>query len=311
MENSTRLFMEGNTTLTNEVASNQVRDMINFLQMILGYSIIVLNSISILVLVRSSKMMFSVRIPAINMAISDTLIGISLCTPDIVKLFGHFCVKKSYSLLALYQVSTLIVTMMNTDRFLSLRFPFKYSKLVSRRNVLFGCLMCWLIGFLSPIAENNCRWTDLNERKSFQWTSVFFLLVISVNIFEYCYVIHFSITATVGKINKKCIRKVSLYTGCYVLCTIPYMIIQLIHTLSTNPTPLLLVLKKFFARLTFVTSFLNPILYCVLFTECRLQLRIILCFWNKKLLNIYKRKAKEHMCTYSIQSISKSVEFRS
>lgn len=87
--------------------------------------------------------------------------------------------------------------------------------------------------------------------------------------------------------------------------------LQLIHTVAANPQPLVLDLKKLFGRLTFLTSISNPIMYTILFTECRLQLVILLCFWNKKLLNVYKRKSKERMCTYFIQSISKSIEFNS
>lgn len=286
----------------------QANHFATLLQLVLGYSIIVLNITSTLVLARSSNMMCSVRLPAINMAISDTLIGINLCIPDIVRIYGPLCLIKRYSLRSLYQVTTLLITLLNTDRFLSLRFPFSYSKLASRRNILFGCVFCWFFGFTSSIEEYDCQWKDLNDRKSFQWTSVFFLMIIMINLIEYCYVVHFAINTTVGKINLKCIRKVSMYTGCFILSTIPYMITQLIHTVSANPSHLILDLKKLFGRLTFVTSISNPIMYTILFTECRLQLVILLCFWNTKLLNVYKRKAKERMCTYSLQSISNSIK---
>lgn len=303
--------LENYTTDYGAFHQQQVNNFATMLQLVLGYSIILLNIISTLVLVRSSNMMFSVRLPAINMAISDTLIGINLCVPDIVRIYGSLCLIKRFSLKSLYLVTTLLITLMNTDRFLSLRFPFSYSKVASRRNILTACVFCWLFGFVSSVDEYDCQWKDLNDRKSFQWTSVLFLMIIMINILEYCYVVHFAINTTVGKINSKCIRKVSMYTGFFILSTIPYMITQLIHTVAANPPPLVLDLKKLFGRLTFLTSISNPIMYTILFTECRLQLVILLCFWNKKLLNVYKRKSKERMCTYFIQSISKSIEFNS
>lgn len=86
----------------------QANNYATLLQLVLGYSIIVLNITSTLVLVRSFNMMFSVRLPAINMAISDTLIGINLCVPDIVRIYGPLCLIKRFSLRSLYQVTTLL-----------------------------------------------------------------------------------------------------------------------------------------------------------------------------------------------------------
>ena len=210
MENSTSIaYKKENTTFKNELTSNQILDFASMLQLVLGCSIIMLNLFSTLILICSTKMMFSVRLPAINMSISYILLGIGLLVPD-----------------------TLVF-----DR-------------------------------------------------------------------------HYAISATRGKINMKCIKKVSLYTGCFVLFAFPYIISRFAHTMSPKPNLLLINLKELFARLIFVTPFLNPILYTILFTECRFQLLTFICFWNTKLLNKYKEKAKKNKCTYTIESISKSVNFR-
>ena len=310
MESTTTVdFMDENTTHRYEVVSNELVHLAALLQLILGYSMIILNSISTFIMVRSTKMMHSVRIPAINMAISGILIGTGLLTPTTVELNQRICLSKTYYLQALYLVSSLIITLMNTDRVLSLLFPFQYSNLMSRKRVRFGCLLCWLIGFLTPMEENSCQWNDLDTRHTLKWNFGMFFAIILINILEYCYVIRFAIREKRGKMNKKCIKKVSLYTGCFVLFTIPYMTSQLMHVFSTEVSKLLLDLKKVFACFMFVTPFLNAILYCLLFTECRLQMIILLCCWNKEFLNRYKTKVKKQLCTYSI-SISKSVPYR-
>ena len=313
MESTTSFnFMDENTTHKYEVLSSELVNLADFLRLVFGYSVIILNSISTFIMVRSTKMMYSVRFPAINMAISGILIGTGLLTPNTVELYQRICLSKRYYLQALYLVSSLVITLMNTDRILSLRLPFQYSNLMSRKRVRFGCLLCWLIGFLTPVEENSCQWNvnDLDTRKTLQWKFVIFSAIILINILEYCYVIHFAITAKRGKMNKRCIKKVSLYTGCFVLFTIPYITIYLMHVFSTETSTLLLGLKRVFVCFIFVTPLLNAFLYCLLFTECRLQFIILFCFWNKKFLNKCKNKAKEKMCTYSLVSISKSLPFR-
>lgn len=90
--------LENYTTDYGAFHQQQVNNFATMLQLVLGYSIILLNITSTLVLVRSSNMMFSVRLPAINMAISDTLIGINLCVPDIVRIYGPLCLIKRFSL---------------------------------------------------------------------------------------------------------------------------------------------------------------------------------------------------------------------
>lgn len=311
MENSTSIaYKKENTTFKNELTSNQILDFASMLQLVLGCSIIMLNLFSTLILIRSAKMMFSVRLPAINMSISYILLGIGLLVPDTLVFDRHVCLSKNYTVQALLFVSSLIITMMNADRVFSLRFPFKYSSLMSRKNVRIGCLMCWLIGFFSCIHENTCGWTNLVTQRPLTYNFGFFSAIIVFNILGYCYVIHYAISATRGKINMKCIKKVSLYTGCFVLFAFPYIISRFAHTMSPKPNRLLINLKELFARLIFVTPFLNPILYTILFTECRFQLLTFICFWNTKLLNKYKEKAKKNKCTYTIESISKSVNFR-
>lgn len=166
--------MKENTTFKNELTSNQILDFASMLQLVLGCSIIMLNLFSTLILIRSTKMMFSVRLPAINMSISYILLGIGLLVPDTLVFDRHVCLSKNYTVQALLFVSSLIITMMNADRVFSLRFPFKYSSLMSRKNVRIGCLMCWLIGFFSCIHENTCGWTNLVTQRSLTYNFGFF-----------------------------------------------------------------------------------------------------------------------------------------
>lgn len=50
-------------------------------------------------------------------------------------------------------------------------------------------------------------------------------MIIMINILEYCYVVYFVVNIIVGKINLKCIRKVLMYIGFFILSIILYMII--------------------------------------------------------------------------------------
>lgn len=109
MENSTSIaYKKENTTFKNELTSNQILDFASMLQLVLGCSIIMLNLFSTLILIRSTKMMFSVRLPAINMSISYILLGIGLLVPDTLVFDRHVCLLKE-----LYCSSTVICVQTN------------------------------------------------------------------------------------------------------------------------------------------------------------------------------------------------------
>lgn len=293
----------GNLTLSS-VADEQG---LGTFQYLLGVPIFFINFIAIILLYKSKKLNFSIRIPALQMAISDTTLGLVLCLPNTIMHNSTLCLSKRYFIMVFYLVGALTISLMNADRFFSLQFPFYYSTTVTKGRVIAVCTTWWIIGFLLPAFEKYCdQVIVLQDREPIQWSFIVFSGIVFVNILEYCFVIKFmqkSFVSTRLKGNRKGVVKVTLFTGCFVLCTFPSLLLNAIMSFTSKPELQFLDgLRSILNMIALMNSLLNPILYCALFTECRFQLINLLCFWNESLMEKNKAKRNLFYCSYDMSA---------
>lgn len=279
-------------------------------QFILGVPIFLFNFVAVLVLYKGKKLKFNIRIPALQMAISDMCLGLVLCLPNtFFDVSTVLCISKRYVIMAFYLVEALTITVMNGDRFLSLQFPFHYSNIVVRSRMLLICVFFWPISVLLPILERNCAQTvAIADREPLQWSLIVFFGLVFINLLEYGFVVKFilkSFTSVKFEGNRKCVLKVTLFTGCFVVCTTPVLLLNTICAISAEPNCAFLSrMKSVLNVLPLVNSFVNPVLYFFLFTECRFQLVNLFCFWNRSLLEKNKVKRNDFYCAYQIHVIT-------
>ncbi|XP_062585890.1 proteinase-activated receptor 1-like [Saccostrea cucullata] len=295
--------ISGNVTVSKEDPK------VDTLLFLFGLPTAVLNCISILVLLKSKKLKFSIRLPALQMAISDMCLGVISCIPSTIFDSLDICITKRYFIVAFYVFGCLTITIMNTDRFISLRFPFQYVKICTHVNITAACLLSWIIAMPLPILENFCHMqTLLTDRDSFQWSPFVIFGIVSINLGEYCYVIKCVTKNTTKKFqaslgNRRCIIKISLFTGCFVLFTFPMFVANMVNAIKDESDEgLLQRLRILFSVMAMINPILNPFLYCFLFTECRFQVIGIFCFWNKTLSERNKTNRNIFFCSYMQQS---------
>lgn len=276
-------------------------------QYLLGVPIFFINFTAIVLLYKSKKLNFCIRIPALQMAISDTTLGLVMCLPNTIMHNSTLCLSKRYFIMVFYLVGALTISLMNADRYFSLHFPFRYSTTVTKGRMIAVCATWWIIGLLLPAFEKFCDQVIIShEREPLQWSFIVFSSLVLVNILEYCFVIKFirkSSVSTRLKANRKGVVKVTLFTGCFVLCTFPSLLLNAILAAISKPDlPFLDRLRSILNIIALMNSLVNPILYCALFTECRFQLINLLCFWNESLMGKNKAKRNLFYCSYDMSA---------
>lgn len=81
-----------------------------------GVVMLLENMISIILLWKSTRLLFQIRILSLNLAISDFLTGFFLALPNTLFYEKYHCDIKKYPCFLFVNVSLFIVTMMNLDR---------------------------------------------------------------------------------------------------------------------------------------------------------------------------------------------------
>jgi hypothetical protein len=110
-----------------------------------GVPICLENVLAIIVLLRSSRLIYQVRILSVNLATTDCLAGLVLSIPD--DIFGN-CLLKKYFTAPFINVSLITVTLFNIDRCCSLKYALRYYEIVTPKVLKMACLLSWLLGIL-------------------------------------------------------------------------------------------------------------------------------------------------------------------
>ena len=314
--------------------SNTSKILTNLLVIPFGIPICLENLLAIVVLLRSSRLIYQVRILSINLAFTDFLAGLILSIPDDV--FGS-CLLKKYFTAPFINVSLITVTLFNIDRCCSLKFALRYYELVTPKFLKVACSVSWFFGILisyfmfydpSHVFGVYCGVMYMAPNNSFSLiTRVLQLLTILSNLFMYIYMLKLlyerssavsgvhcndkSKTKTPeahhqptnhklsAKYQIRVVKKLAVITGFFLLCCTPYFLVKAIPNIDYTDRKMR-ALTAVTAGIMFLNSAINPVLYVWRFTESRYQLKKILFIWNSEKLRKLEIERKSFFASYQI-----------
>lgn len=102
--------------------------------------------ISIILLWKSTRLLFQIRNLSLNLAISDFLTGFFLALPNTLFYEKYQCDIKKYPCFLFVNVSLLIVTMMNLDRCFVFAFAMRYYSFITKNIIMIVCALAWIFG---------------------------------------------------------------------------------------------------------------------------------------------------------------------
>lgn len=99
---------------------------------------------NMILLWKSTRLLFQIRILSLNLAISDFLTGFFLALPNTLFYEKYQCDIKKYPCFLFVNVSLLIVTMMNLDRCFVFAFAMRYYSFITKNIVMMVCALAWI-----------------------------------------------------------------------------------------------------------------------------------------------------------------------
>lgn len=292
-----------------------------------GIPICLENLLTIIVLLRSHRLIYQVRILSINLAITDFLAGLVLSIPDTV--FGD-CNLKKYFTAPFINVSLFTVTMFNIDRCFAMKFALNYYNIMTKRVLVISCVIFWVLGTLVAylmLYDPSHPWgiycgiMYLAPRTAVSEPAKYFqLLTILSNFYMYIYMAS-ALRKRLTRMNPtqpsdgnkqkdgaikeqiNVVNKLAVITGFFLFCCTPYFFIKILHDLDYE-NKIVRIAVQVSAGIMFLNSAINPVLYVWRFTEARYQFKRLLFFWSSNRLRVLKIARDNYFATYSISSNS-------
>jgi hypothetical protein len=193
--------------------------------------------------------------------------------------------------------------MLNADRFLALYFGIHYYVRVTKRKIklliLLMPVICAVTTYFTFYDTNysfgiHCQSLINWKNSTLSILGRFCLFVILIlNIFFYVCLV----TMMKSKDQRKVITKISVITGSVLVMCVPGLVVFIFLPKSENKT------LYFYAVLpVIVKCLLNPFMYVWRYADSRFQLKMALCFWNKRAMEELEADRKDYYSSYQIYS---------
>jgi len=309
--------------------------------LVFGITIVALNLLALSALIRSRKMNMQIRYHAMNLTITDILIGINqLLMYTTLSLSATnnmvLCTITLYSYRIVCNQNTLVITSLAVDRFLCLYFDVMYVQYVTKRFILISSALVWLLNIFYSIISYIA--TDAHEHDFCfvvnRFRGIEYTCALIITCFIVVFISYFGIFINIRKhLNKIKSNRVDMsgvmkmqfkYTVKVTIIALAFFITYLplsIHIFLVTLRPNLLwktLLFYYISGFIYLTnSIINPILYALRFQECRLEIVSLLCFWNKKMSKRNDQRKKELHAVFleirpfqasSVTPISKTIQ---
>lgn len=280
------------------------------------------NFVSIIILRRCTKLLFQIRSLSLNLAISDFVTGFILALPNSVLITPFQCDFKKYLSFLCINVSLLIITMMNLDRYFAFAYAMRYYSFITKKLISRLCIGAWMLSFLLTYGmffrydSNfvltcevivNCPKNEINT--TFKCT-LLSLGILNFVIFGYflreirkrSFQVHFNKAVNFSEKQSRTVRKVSLIVGLFLVGFFPFI------TIITFP---IFNLKEGFGKsiylltafLLLLNSAINPVMYVWRFQEARYHFKKLLCFWNKTMVDMIDQKHNQKTASFQFKTI--------
>jgi len=286
------------------------------IQSLICIGIVILSSISIIALRRGKTMAFQIKLPLMIVGITDLMTGVvvvmflsarlvNLNVSVIPCLFG--LVMMRFGVNATFQT----LTALSVDRCLCLYADLRYFSRVTKKVtiliysvVIFSSMCVVLLKFaLDMKSFTGCRLSYVYRKSNREFPFVLENIIRLINLVSFI--------LTIRKVNQIVTRNKNLgvknfnksFFSSSIKCAaiaLTYQLMYLPHGLKdivsfvrpdlTEHGSFMHTVASFSLTLN---AFVNPFLYGLRFKECRCEVKKMLCFWNKKLVNNIEVQQKQ------------------
>ena len=292
-----------------------------------GIPIFLANLLGIIVVWQSTKLPFQIRLLTLNMSYADGGIGLFMLFPR--RWLYQECNIRKYLLEIMGTSSFLTITAFNVDRCLIILYAIHYTMFITKSRIFTVCVVIWIfsllivyllysneeletLGFSCEEAfTGDLRTTNIIGhivRATIIIMNVIIMIVLCLYLRN-----RMKVMSHTGSQQFKTkhwdyqvvtVKKILLITMFFTVLYTPYMICQLF--VSTHiQTRSDFILKALSALASMLNSFINPFLYIFRFKECRFQLKLLFCRWNKSLIEETERERKQSFASYTIDDSMK------
>ena len=292
-----------------------------------GIPIFLANLLGIIVVWQSTKLPFQIRLLTLNMSYADGGIGLFMLFPR--RWLYQECNIRKYLLEIMGTSSFLTITAFNVDRCLIILYAIHYTMFITKSRIFTVCVVIWIfsllivyllysneeletLGFSCEEAfTGNLRTTNIIGhivRATIIIMNVIIMIVLCLYLRN-----RMKVMSHTGSQQFKTkhwdyqvvtVKKILLITMFFTILYTPYMICQLFVSTQIQ-TRSDFILKALSALASMLNSFINPFLYIFRFKECRFQLKLLFCRWNKSLIEETERERKQSFASYTIDDSMK------
>ena len=239
-----------------------------------SYTTIVLNSITIYAIRKTSSLPKPLKTLLLSLAVSDLGVGL-LAQPFIIALLVKLLQQNTSLVCVFFYASFFGVVAIITDRFFSIQLHLRYQELVTHKRVGAVVFSIWIISAVLSISQ---LWLSAEEEIN--------ISVVLAIIFGFCFIcttffncrIYFTLrrhrnqmraqqaaqndqAATIARLRKSAVSSFYIYLVFIVCCLPEYsrLVVSLIRPPTSN---FMKVIYLYTWTLVFVNSSLNPVIYC-------------------------------------------------
>ena len=190
----------------------------------------------------------------------------------------------------------------SVDRFIAIRFPFRYQDIMTKKRCYSVIIMVWLISLFLPFSRilvGNATWTTV---KDFWFTLSLIFFALPLTVVSLCYVWIFTVVKKqAGRIkrenvqnsnemnspvraiqNHKAIKTIGFVLGVFILSWMPSLVVSVVHYVTKSDecfsSKLLYIVRPWIEAVGLTSSAINPWIYVFRNGEFREALRGC-CHW--------------------------------
>ena len=177
------------------------------------------------------------------------------------------------------------LALMSIERYISIKFPFKYDVLVTKRRLIVSVVLAWSLVFLT-ILFFACKLFFLRA------CLLRFMLFLSLFIVIFCRIASYhearkrignirSLTAKAKFLKqKKALKTTSYVIGLFLLFYIPMTVFRLVFVPLISSPETFLAIESFIITLLLCSSVFNPVVYCAISGQYRRAFKKLLHIAN-------------------------------
>lgn len=293
-------------------------------QLFVSLPALVINIIALVVLLKSRKLPYQIRILSLNLCSADCLSSLFLCIDRrAFEIISGKILEKYFLILIYAQTSLIFITYFNLDRFLAFMFAMKYYNFLSATKVKIACALAWAVGpLMTSLQFCAMSYVDFCDKVYTGVASAiseyFFFAIFSSNLFMFAYIVY-KIRVCMFRVGptrlsafkpqsrplchqlagQRTFRKIVVITGTFLSLYAPGMGWTLIKPFVSN-SKVVLYMNMCTGIFFTISTILNPIFYVLRFSECRFQILLFRHLCNREKYEEVLRERNKHYATYNI-----------